>query len=100
MKCPNIDVDRCTNNGQTAQYWACVMGNVDIIKVLIDHKADVNKADPNGISPLHIACMACDKKAVKLLINHGADKNLRDKDGDTRVDIAYTEKYQRGRRFY
>lgn len=38
-------------------HWAASSGSVDIVRYLIDEKADVNRGDSGGWTPLHIACV-------------------------------------------
>ena len=55
-----IETKRCKlefidSIGRSALYCACQVGNLDILKLLIENKAKTNNADNNGNSPLIIA---------------------------------------------
>ena len=52
---------------------ACVFGNKDKIKGLLDKGADINAADKNGITPLFIACLNNHLDLAKFLVSKGAD---------------------------
>lgn len=73
-----------------------VLGDVNLVRVLLDHGADVNAVDPLGRTPLMYAAASdlLNLDVVKLLVEHGADINARDthkQSGDaglTALDIA------------
>ncbi len=54
-------------------YPAVMRGNLEIIKLLIEHGAQVNVLDAMGCSPLSFAA---DEAVRKLLLKHGADPAL------------------------
>ena len=49
-------------------------GSAEIVKMLIDARADVNKADKDGTTPLYWAESLYHKKIVELLKQAGAKK--------------------------
>ena len=49
------EVNAQTKDGQTALSIATSQGNVQILQLLLDAKADVNLAKNNGVSLLHIS---------------------------------------------
>ena len=60
--------------GRTPLMMASRTGNVDAMKVLLDHGADVNaKETLRGTTPLMWAADEGHAAAIKLLIEHGAD---------------------------
>src|ERR1041384_3884061 len=68
------DVNEPGPNGESPLMLAARSGNVDAIKVLIDHKADVNGKDKlRGTTPLMWAAEQGHASAMKFLIEHGAD---------------------------
>jgi ankyrin repeat protein len=67
---------------------ACEAVYSDVIRLLLDNKADINKCDNYGESPLAYACEAGNLWAVKLLLERGADVNKASKDGTTPLGIA------------
>lgn len=62
---------------------ACEKGNLDIVKLLLQHGANVNalmefsdgQEEEKDISPLHIACYHGHVRIVKLLLMYGASVN-------------------------
>ncbi|WP_147676314.1 ankyrin repeat domain-containing protein [Algibacter pacificus] len=82
-----------SDNG-TALAAAVVKNNVEIIKVLLNHKADVNLTDANGVSPLMYAIMFKNIQVIKLLIEHGADLKLTDKTGKSTFEYAISSDNQ------
>lgn len=73
---------------------ACIVGNYDIVKLLIDNGADCNlvwKGIEGSKTPLMRAVIYEQETAidiVELLLESGADKNLRDNSGKTAYDYA------------
>jgi ankyrin repeat protein len=58
-------------------------GNVDIINVLLENKADLNAKGDNGKTSLTIALRRNNLQTAQLLIEKGADINTRDDKGVT-----------------
>ncbi|KAI0076178.1 ankyrin, partial [Panus rudis PR-1116 ss-1] len=55
-------------------------GSVEIVRFLIDEKADIDPADLSGWTPLHIAVSAGHEDVVRELLGAGADvKRTNDK---------------------
>ena len=63
-------------------------GRLEILSLLIEHKADVNRQNKLGSTPLHCAAGYGYEAVVKRLLDAGASKNLRDMDGKTPGDLA------------
>ena len=74
------DGDDADNEGFTLLHVAAERSRVDIMKLLLEKKADVNKLNDNLWSPLHSAAFASSTEAVQLLLDHGAKINA-DRDG-------------------
>jgi Ankyrin repeats (3 copies) len=70
-----IDLNR-TNYDELFGY-ACIYGNLDIVKCLVVHGADVNLIDIWGHGSIYNACYCGDEalELVKFLVAHGADIN-------------------------
>lgn len=71
---------------------ATVKGYINIVKLLLKHKADVDIADANKITALHYATMFKKTEIVKLLVDAGADANIKDANGKSALDHAITLK--------
>ena len=75
--------------GITPIHWASVHGRTEVVKLLLDMKADVNVRDTDGFTPLYIAAQNGHTEVVKLLLDHKADVNAsRHTDGATPLYIA------------
>lgn len=78
------------SNGQTALHIACMKGNDDIVKMLLNAQAGVQARDQEGLTALHHACRYNRGNIVKLLIELGkADIQARaTKSGDVALHEA------------
>jgi len=68
------------------------MGNMEMVKYLVDHGADLNKKNTYGKTPLFNACYHCKSvEAIKYLIEKGANVNEEDKSRSTPMfDVLYS----------
>lgn len=62
---------------------ACVGGNVDVVKHLLQYGASVNVRTKEELYPLHFACRYGRAEVVKILIDEGADIDSIDSNGRT-----------------
>ena len=62
--------------------------NLEIVKAMIEAKADVKATDSTGKSALHWAAEKNRKNLVELLVKAGADVNVQAKDGTTPLGKA------------
>uniref|UniRef100_A0A8D8A120 Ankyrin-1 n=1 Tax=Culex pipiens TaxID=7175 RepID=A0A8D8A120_CULPI len=70
---------------KTALHIAAQRGHNDVIKLLINSKADVNIQNGKGQSPLHFSPTP---KTYNLLVREGANENVTDCNGNTVLHIA------------
>lgn len=61
--------------------YACAVGNIQGIRILLEHKVDVNVQDENGFTALMFASALNRKEIVQLLLQNGADMSLRANSG-------------------
>lgn len=79
-----VRVDARGYNLETPLYTAAQLGNVDIIKMLIDHGANIEaRLMQNGRTPLYEATSEGHMKAVELLLQEGANIECKCEDGLT-----------------
>jgi peptidoglycan/LPS O-acetylase OafA/YrhL len=75
---------RRTDDGPPTLWKACVMGDPDRVKSLLEDGVDVNAPDPTlGLTPLGYAALFGRDEIVRLLLDQGADANRRHQDGGT-----------------
>src|SRR5215472_11790230 len=72
----------------TALIWAVAQKHADVVRVLIEHKADVEARTNTGFTPLLFAAQQGDADSAQMLLNAGADINEATPDGDTPLLIA------------
>ena len=75
-------------HGYTLLHYACKIGNMDIVKFLIEQKCDPSCRDKDGKTPLHHACSYGNMDIVKFLIEQKCDPSCRDKGGKTPLHCA------------
>lgn len=80
--------------GWSPQHEACLVGNLEALKALLDRRAPINVKEPtNGGTPLQVAAFNGHIELVKLLVSKGADVNARDNDGWTPLSQARDQGY-------
>jgi uncharacterized protein len=78
-----FDVNTPNTAGYTGLMAAAQRGRVDIVKLLLDHKADPNVAGKDGGTALMLAAENNQPEIVKQLLDRGADPNRQDNNGWT-----------------
>ncbi|KAM7354860.1 tonsoku-like protein [Cochliomyia hominivorax] len=69
------------NKGETQLHQACIVGNVELVKCLIDQGHVVNVRDHAGWLPLHEACNHGFRDIVEILLDRGGAVAINDKGG-------------------
>ncbi len=69
-------------------HTAARLGDLAIVKSLIEEMADINAKDTSGQTSLHYAAEYGRKDIAELLIANGANVNAKDKDGNTPGHVA------------
>ncbi|KAH0585571.1 hypothetical protein H2248_008801 [Termitomyces sp. 'cryptogamus'] len=82
------DVNCLDQDERTPLHWAASSGAIDIVRFLIDQKAEVDKPDISGWTALHIAVSAGHDEVVKELVGAGADVNRKNDKGITPLHYA------------
>lgn len=81
------DINYNSPNG-TALMASVVKGNVEMVKKLIQHKADVNAVDKMGNPALYYAIIFKNYEILKLLLDANADKKLVNNEGNPMIFYA------------
>ena len=74
--------------GQTAYHWAAKLGDLKMLKILIDYGPYLNIKDFKGRTPLYIAVINNHKDICRYLLSKGGNVYLKDKNGLTPADVA------------
>lgn len=74
--------------GWTPLSYAATRGNTEIVKYLLDHAAYIDAAAPNGSTSLMMAAYFGYDGTVKLLLDEGADPKLKNAMGYTALTLA------------
>ena len=75
----NANVNAKTRFNRYGMHYAVTYGYIEIIKKLIDAKADIDVIDSSGDTPLMLAIQTNNYDICKLLIEHGANVNINEK---------------------
>ena len=67
------EVDRETNDGETALFAACKEGETDAASLLLARGADVEHADEDGYTALYCACRSGDPVLARMCLERGAE---------------------------
>lgn len=81
------------DTGLTLLGLSCMLSNISISKILIEHGADVNGYQTpyleHFIFPLLEAIKSDKIELIELLLNHGAKIDIEDKEGNTPISLAH-----------
>ncbi len=80
LQAPGIRVNQTDDEGATALYFACQVGQVGSARLLLDKKADLNIVDIDVVAPLHLACLHGFTEIVEMLLEAGAGVEMLTKD--------------------
>ncbi|KAL7557278.1 hypothetical protein ACA910_016242 [Epithemia clementina (nom. ined.)] len=69
------DIERTTDEGESALFTACRGGAFPVVRCLLEHHANVNTVTRDGTTPLMAAIHSLDEKTIIELLEHGADAN-------------------------
>ncbi|MCX6906758.1 MAG: ankyrin repeat domain-containing protein [Verrucomicrobia bacterium] len=81
-------INSTTQEGRTALHIAVYRGQLNMVELLLAHKADIGAKDSYGRTPLHEAIVSGSKEVVGMLLAHKANVNAKDKEGGTPVHWA------------
>ncbi|XP_035664663.1 serine/threonine-protein phosphatase 6 regulatory ankyrin repeat subunit B-like isoform X2 [Branchiostoma floridae] len=77
----------------TALIIASMLGDVDIVRLLLREGASVMKRMVGGLTPLHAAAFKGQTEVVEVLVHHGATLDIRDGFQDTPLILACHSKH-------
>ncbi|MBI3713144.1 MAG: ankyrin repeat domain-containing protein [Burkholderiales bacterium] len=74
--------------GWTALHYAAAAGDLQIVAVLLEHRADLNALSPNHTTPLMMAARKGNVSVAELLLKEGASLDAKNMQGMTALDFA------------
>jgi len=97
-----VDVNSKDVNGCMPIHEAMREGEhaLDIVRVLVEHKADVNGKSNRGSTALHGAVAFLSQDIVDYLLVNGADPTIKNSFGKTPLDIASMSEFQKNKHIY
>lgn len=81
------NIDFVSNEG-TALMAAVVKGNVKLVNLLLEKKANPNLTNKQGVTALIYAVQFKNAEMIRLLLEHNASKSQLDTDGKTAFEYA------------
>jgi 26S proteasome non-ATPase regulatory subunit 10 len=85
---PGLVTRGSEEHGSTLLHWACIGGQADLSRSLLDRKADVNQLTNRGWDALMAASAAGHCNVIELLTSRGADIDARSNAGWTALAYA------------
>ena len=74
--------------GSSPLITACLFGNAQMAKMLIDAGADLNFKNNDGSTPLITAAFFCHPDIIKMLLSKSADKTIKNRYGQTAYETV------------
>ena len=74
--------------GQTCYHWAAKLGNIKMLKLLIEYGRHHNQKDFKGRTPLYLAAVNNNREVCDFLLKNKANIHLKDKYGNSPADVA------------
>jgi ankyrin repeat protein len=88
LECGAETNPRETKEGLIPLHDAAMRGNIETVRILVQHNADIKAKNFVGKTPLHYASERGHLDVVRLLLGSGADVNARMNDGSTPLHRA------------
>lgn len=77
-----------TSKKLSALHISANLGNVDIIKLLLNYNTEIDAPDGNGYTPLHYATQSYNIAAILTLLDRGANVNALSNNETSALDMA------------
>ena len=74
--------------GQTCYHWAAKLGNIKMLRILLDYGKHHNQKDFKGRTPLYLAAVNNNREVCDLLLRNKANIHLKDNFGNSASDVA------------
>ncbi|KAI9324424.1 hypothetical protein DFJ73DRAFT_872555 [Zopfochytrium polystomum] len=83
-----VPADQRDAYGSSALHLACRSGDIDVVRCLVQSRANVNDPGQNGWTPLHEALSQRRYEVARLLLQYGADPQALNSAGETPKQVA------------
>jgi len=83
-----IDSPTLCENGFYPIHYACYVGDMDIMKVLISNGGKIDVVNKHGLSPMHVAAQGDKSYPIAYLYENGLSVDAPDKSGQTPLHWA------------
>ena len=80
--------------GQTGYHWAAKLGDLKMLRILLDYGKHHNQKDFKGRTPLYLAAVNNNREVCDLLLRNKANIHLRDNLGKSASDVAGSRELQ------
>ncbi|XP_028307605.1 protein phosphatase 1 regulatory subunit 27b [Gouania willdenowi] len=87
IRASRVKLDTIYSSGMAAIHEAVLSGNLECVKLLIQHGADIHQRDEEGWTPLHMACSDGFPHIARFLLSLGADAELENDCGEKPADL-------------
>ncbi|CAK6969868.1 protein phosphatase 1 regulatory subunit 27b [Scomber scombrus] len=91
LRAKRVNLDTIYHSGMAAIHEAVLSGNLECVKLLVDHGADIHQRDEEGWTPLHMACSDSFPHIARYLLSLGADPELENDCGERPADLIDPE---------
>jgi ankyrin repeat protein len=89
-----VDVNAPGSEGNRALDIACLKGDVEVARLLLEHGARPELRNKTGATPLHDAALSGNKEVIEVLLMHGADVNAIDSESRS-TPLHYAAEFDR-----
>lgn len=85
----NVEINIKYFDGRTCLHYACIIGDTQLVELLLANKADPNAKDKFSNTPLYYACLveSLNQVIIKILLNNKSNPNIRGHNGNTPLHI-------------
>lgn len=89
-----VQIDRAGYERMTPLWIACELGDIGMVRMLLDKKANIEQSNNEKWTPLHAACHSGHIDIIKLLLARGAHRTALTRKGSTPLDLAPTDDHE------
>ncbi|KAM7335959.1 hypothetical protein ACRRTK_004452 [Alexandromys fortis] len=87
-ECERLADTETDRSHEGSSFQACIDENLDMVKFLVENRANVNQQDNEGWTPLHAAASCGYLNIAEYFISHGASVGIVNSEGEVPSDLA------------